>query len=139
MADPTIDPSIMTRALDWAWAAVLGLVSILSVFVGVLYRVNEAKHDKSDTRMGKIDEQIDHEVRCVRVQMKSKAEVENFNRMIEHIAKLFDLVAENRDKNVTEHGVLREIIDRESKLLNTTMTLNQREVMHAIAEIKQQR
>ena len=82
MSDPTIDPSILSKAADWIWAGVIGLV-------GIIYKSNEKKLEA-------LAATIDHEVRCARIEIKGKADSEDVKKALGHIEKLFDNAEQDR-------------------------------------------
>ena len=116
MTDPSVDSGILAKALDWLWAGVLALV-------GIIYKTNEKKLEK-------LDEKIEHEVRCARIELKSKADADDVKGALNHIETLFANAETDRSKT-------RDMIEKASDRMNDIMQLNQREVMRAIADIKQ--
>ena len=82
MSEPLLDQGFFSKVIDWLWAAVLALLAIV-------HKSNEARHKKttdtiktlSETMQGKID----HETRCVRAELKGKADAEDIRRMLEKI------------------------------------------------------
>jgi hypothetical protein len=83
MAEPTLDASLIGKIVDWLWAIVLAAM-------GVIYKMNDKKHDEAEKKMTGIGERIDHEVRCVRLELKTKAETDEMNRQRGNIEKLFE-------------------------------------------------
>jgi len=116
MTDPSADHSLVSKAIEWVVAGIIGLI-------GVIYKVNDHRHDKAENRMDKLEDE--------------KAEECDVKRMLGHIEKVFDTLKINREKDIEEKSVLRNLIDTKSDALNATMQLNQRAVMDAISEIKE--
>ena len=114
MSEPSIDPGVLAKAVDWLWAGVLGLV-------GIIYKANEKK-------LQQIDEKIDHEVRCARVEIKGKADSSDLRNALKHIETLFENA--ERDRKET-----RELITTIDHRAQDTLRLVQADIMKAIAEI----
>jgi hypothetical protein len=125
MADPTVDAGMFNKVLDWAWTAVLGLLAIV-------HKSNESKHATAAETYRKLDEKVDHEVRCARIEIKGKADSSDLKEAISQFratsAELFKNAEIDREKT-------RQMIFTESTRLSETMRLHQTDVMKAIAEI----
>jgi archaellum component FlaC len=98
MAEPSIDPSIISKAFEWAWAGILGLV-------GIVYKVNDKRHESAAQILKTLDEKIDHEVRCVRIELKGKSDKDDIKEALaridksnSHIEKLYANAEIDREK-----------------------------------------
>ena len=109
MADPMSDHSIISRAIEWVVVGMLGLI-------GVIYKMNDHKHDKAEERMDKLEDE--------------KAEQYDLKKALTHIEKLFDNAETDRQRT-------RDMIDSRTDKLNATMQFHQTEVMKAIMDIKE--
>ena len=95
MAEPSIDPSIFGKAMDWVVTGIGGMVATVWGFLRADIRRTE----------------------------------DGIKQCLTHIEKLYQANELDREKT-------RDMIDARADTLNNTITLNQREVMSAIAEIK---
>lgn len=107
MAEPPDALSLWQTASHWLW---LGVVSL----VGIIYRSNEKKLDA-------IDAKIDHEVKCARVEIKGKADMDDVKRALLHIETLFanaeadrkftrDLYDKSMETQRAQHGEVVRLI-----------------------------
>jgi hypothetical protein len=125
MSEPTIDPSILGKALDWMWAGVVGLV-------GIIYKVNEKKHESAAEMMKKMDEKIDHEVRCARIEIKAKADSTDLK---EAIANLRETTVELFKNAEVDRRTTRDLMTDIDRRAQDTIRMSQVEIMKAIANI----
>ena len=109
MPDPTIEHSLIGKAIEWVVGGIVALI-------GVIYKINDHKHDKAEARMEKLEE--------------DKAEQCDLKKALTHIEKLFDNAETDRQRT-------RDMIDSRTDKLNSTMQMHQTQVMQAIMDIKE--
>ena len=109
MSEPLL--AFFSKVLDWLWAAVLALIAIV-------YRANDSKHRKTTetitTLSETIQEKIDHETRCVRAELKGKADAEDIRHMMDRIEagreKIWKELASVREDMHTKFDALKTLI-----------------------------
>lgn len=72
MPDPSVDPTVISRVLDWVWAVALALA-------GLVWRSNSKRMDGIEVRMDKQDTKID-----------GKADDKELTRQRHNIEELFN-------------------------------------------------
>lgn len=125
MSEPSVEPSLLVEAGKWIWGLVLGLV-------GMIWKANERQIEAIKTAAAadkkELDEKIDYEVRCARIEIKSKADSADFKGALKHIETLFENA--ERDRKET-----RDLITALDHRAQDTMRLMSADIMKAIAEI----
>ena len=80
--------------------------------VGIIYKTNEKKLEK-------LDEKIEHEVRCARLELKSKADAEDVKKALGHIETLFEKAEIDRERTHAEFAKINQrMTDTHIVLLN---------------------
>jgi hypothetical protein len=116
MTDPSIDPSLVSKAFDWAWAGILGLV-------GVIYTVNDKKHESAVQAL-----------RSLNVELKSKVDKDDIKEILEridksnsHIEKLYSNAEVDREKTRAFHDTaMNTMTQQHTKILEAMAGLGRK-------------